>query len=433
MPQLRLLALVVGLSAVGCGSVKPAGSGDDSGSDAGTDTGGVCVSSDQCAAPAPVCDVGTGCVECLQNDQCSADKPTCDTAMHTCRTCSVDADCDSDVCDLETGACVAEAKVLYTSPTGADAGTCPKGTPCSIVQAAALADQTRNNIKLAPGAYSAHIMLTNKTLSLFGVGATISGQTTNQIFDVDDGAQLRLVGVTLSATSSLGVIRCEGDAAATHVVDMFQTTIANNNTILLANPCTMSIKQSVLQSSKPDAFTVAFVGPSIVTIDRSRIVGAGSGIAGVSNATINITNSVITNMNGSANHGALVGSTFNVSFTTFVNSYIECSNQGTVGLTLDSSIVTNPGAASGFDAIQGVPACTSIKFTLAFPSVQPVGATNLVVDPQLKDIAANDFHLKVTSPALDHGDPASTIAIDFDGVARPQGANPDSGAFEFKP
>ena len=53
--------------------------------------------------------------------------------------------------------------------------------------------------------------------------------------------------------------------------------------------------------------------------------------------------------------------------------------------------------------------------------------------PQLKNAAGDDYHLLGTSPAIDHGDPASTNAIDFDGVARPQGAGRDSGAFELKP
>ena len=67
------------------------------------------------------------------------------------------------------------------------------------------------------------------------------------------------------------------------------------------------------------------------------------------------------------------------------------------------------------------------------PNSQPVGATNINMDPGLKNVGADDYHLLATSPAIDHGNPASTNAIDFDGVSRPQGAQRDSGAFEFKP
>ncbi|HEV7557676.1 MAG TPA: choice-of-anchor Q domain-containing protein, partial [Kofleriaceae bacterium] len=103
------------------------------------------------------------------------------------------------------------------------------------------------------------------------------------------------------------------------------------------------------------------------------------------------------------------------------------------GLTLDSSILVNTTVGAPSDTLVGIPACTGVHNSIVFPNAQPVGATNLAVDPQLKNIAAEDYHLVVTSPALDHGDPASTNAVDFDGIARPQGAEPDSGAFEFKP
>jgi len=68
-----------------------------------------------------------------------------------------------------------------------------------------------------------------------------------------------------------------------------------------------------------------------------------------------------------------------------------------------------------------------------FPSAQPVGATNVSMNPMLKNVAADDYHLVAASPAVDHGNPASTNNIDFDGVMRPQGSQRDSGAYEFKP
>ena len=434
MPLLGRLLVVGGILAfAGCGSVHGTPAASD---DAGTDSGGggsACMSNDQCSAPTPVCDPGNGCVECLQSDQCSAAKPNCDTSTHTCRECAADADCDSDVCDLASGVCVAEADVLYASPTGLDAGTCPKGSPCSIAQASAVADQTRNNVKLAAGAYSAHIILTNKTLVFFGVGATVNNQGTDAIFEVDDGAHLRIVGVSLTGATGNSVIRCEGSASASHVLEIFGATIQNDNIVLLANPCTLTVDQSVIRNTAVDSFQVAIVGPSVATFDRTRFDGNGGGLAGLSNATIKITNSELTNVGDPTQHGAFVGGNFDVSFSTIVGGVVECSTQGAVGLTLDSSIVVNTSAGAPADTLIGIPSCTGVHNSIVFPNQQPVGATNVMADPHLKNIAAEDYHLLVTSPALDHGDPASTNAVDFDGISRPQGAGPDSGAFEFKP
>ena len=49
------------------------------------------------------------------------------------------------------------------------------------------------------------------------------------------------------------------------------------------------------------------------------------------------------------------------------------------------------------------------------------------------DFASDDFHFQPDSPAIDAGEPLAEVAIDFDGVSRPQGAGWDIGAFEFLP
>jgi len=62
----------------------------------------------------------------------------------------------------------------------------------------------------------------------------------------------------------------------------------------------------------------------------------------------------------------------------------------------------------------------------------PVGAHDLVdVDPLFVNAAGNDFHLTAGSPAIDRGEARPDVAADHDGVARPQGAGWDIGAYEF--
>jgi hypothetical protein len=54
------------------------------------------------------------------------------------------------------------------------------------------------------------------------------------------------------------------------------------------------------------------------------------------------------------------------------------------------------------------------------------------MDPKFVNAAGGDFHLMAGSPAIDAADPAVTQTLDFDGVARPQGAGRDMGAFEHE-
>jgi hypothetical protein len=427
---IQVSCLVIAGILAGCGSVSA--KADANGGGDGSGSGSACTTNDQCAAPTPVCDPGNGCVGCLENSQCTAAQPTCDTTTHACRACAIDADCDSAVCDVATGMCVAEANVLYVSPTGGDTGTCPKTQPCSIAQAAAVADAIRNNIKLAPGSYSAHVVLTNKTLIFYAFGATIAGGA-NPVFEVDDGARLRVNGGTLTGATGLSVIRCEGAAAATHVLELFRTTLDNTSTSMLANPCTVTVEESVLRTTNTTSYAVLLVAPTVAKFNRTRFVGGGNGIASLSNATVQITNSVFKKMGDAANHGVFVGGGFDVSFATIIDSVVECSTSGATGLTLDSSIVNWASSGAPADTMIGIPSCTSVKYSVIFPMSQPVGSTNVSMAPGFKNVSGDDYHLLATSPAIDRGDPAATNAIDFDGVSRPQGAQRDSGAFEFKP
>ena len=221
--------------------------------------------------------------------------------------------------------------------------------PCSIVQANAVADQVRNNIKLAPGSYSAHIVLTNKTLIFFGVGATIAATGTNPVFEVDDGARLRINGAALTATGG-SVIRCEGAATATHTVELFRASADSATTTLLANPCTMTVDQSVLQETGT-GYALVLVAPSVATFTRTKFVGNGNGIAALNTPTVTITNSVFKNMGTAANHGVFQGGGYNVSFSTLVNTMVECGASGATTLTLDSSIAFWPSSGAPADEI----------------------------------------------------------------------------------
>lgn len=66
------------------------------------------------------------------------------------------------------------------------------------------------------------------------------------------------------------------------------------------------------------------------------------------------------------------------------------------------------------------------------PSAPPPLTRNVMLDPRVVNVAAADFHLQATSPAIDAG-VLTSAATDFDGVRRPQQSAPDIGAFEYSP
>lgn len=56
---------------------------------------------------------------------------------------------------------------------------------------------------------------------------------------------------------------------------------------------------------------------------------------------------------------------------------------------------------------------------------------NISADPRFVDAAAGDFHLTTLSPAMDSGDPRTTLAVDFEDDIRPSSQGFDMGADEI--
>jgi hypothetical protein len=61
------------------------------------------------------------------------------------------------------------------------------------------------------------------------------------------------------------------------------------------------------------------------------------------------------------------------------------------------------------------------------------GSNPTLGDPAFVDSGNSDFHLTVSSAAIDAGSADNAPSVDLDGIARPQGSRYDLGAFEFVP
>jgi hypothetical protein len=300
------------------------------------------------------------------------------------------------------------------------------------------------------GTYTASLSLA-KNVVVHGSGATLNAAAGAPTFQVDYGAHLRLLGlsiVNINTPLPNGIaINCYPNNAsgAKPIVELDDVTIDAADHALLAYPCTATITRSRLKSRTAARQVVYALPTSSVTIDRSVLDGGNGVQAEGSASVVRITNSVIRNQTGAegaftgANlFGQGAGSVF-VSFSTVINSLVKCGS-GTPrcaggtgnGACVDSSIIYNASSAAPADTVQGT-SCTA-SFSIVLPqSTALTGSNNqLGVNPMFKDFAGADYHLATGSTAIDAADPAATNMVDLDGVQRPQGAHSDIGAFESK-
>ena len=137
-----------------------------------------CVSATECVdkdMSFPICAETGRCVECLDNNDCTEpNSPVCDAASLLCRACDLHSECDSEVCDIGTGACVAEASVVYASPSGSGS-MCNRSFPCSFLpDAVNLVGGTKPYLRLLPGQYTQRLTIDNKAVTVVGEGATLN-------------------------------------------------------------------------------------------------------------------------------------------------------------------------------------------------------------------------------------------------------------------
>ncbi len=72
----------------------------------------------------------------------------------------------------------------------------------------------------------------------------------------------------------------------------------------------------------------------------------------------------------------------------------------------------------------------TLDHNLWWPNWKGTGSDDITGDPLFVNPARNDFHLKAGSPAIKAGAKISLVTQDFSGVARPQDATYDLGAYE---
>jgi len=114
------------------------------------------------------------------------------------------------------------------------------------------------------------------------------------------------------------------------------------------------------------------------------------------------------------------------------NILIDASGKGSI-------MVYDPhmkGLESDYNVVSDVFSVDDGKSTIDFAAWKKFGydVHSILSDPSFLFVnaAANDYHLKAGSPAIDAGAALSEVPDDMDGTTRPQGKSFDIGCYEFK-
>lgn len=130
---------------------------------------------------------------------------------------------------------------------------------------------------------------------------------------------------------------------------------------------------------------------------------------------------------------------------TFVNNLVAYSNYGAFGLsnnpylTVYNNIFYNNGSGSQInDNASKIGSVWDFNIhypDFAWPHKQPEFDQHSLfgVDPRFRNAGLDDYHLRIGSPAIDHGMPLSEFNFDKEFVVRPQIAAWDIGPFEAVP
>jgi hypothetical protein len=351
---------------------------------------------------------------------------------------------------LMPGSAVAAITVNTTSDSGALGGCSGAPGDCSIRQAIEAAAPGETVI-VPPGAYtvSSGPLSIAQSINVQGAGARTTSVTgtggPKHVFDVSSPAAVGISGLTISA----------GHVTGTEIAFLHGGAVYNES----GSALTLS--------------GVAITGTTLEKTDPASGAVRGAGIA--NNGTLTLSASTISGNAelatgaSSANQGAGL---FNSGGTvTVVNSTIAGNTQvASAGASSEGSAIANLGTTlnlqnvtiagnSGSPAIHNIAMVSAVNTILSNGQSGNCGAAitslghNLESadecglhaagdqtgkDPLLGPLADNGGPtdtdaLLPGSPAIDAGDPASCPGIDQRGVARPQGAACDIGAFELAP
>ncbi len=376
------------------------------------DTPPGCTGDPQCSGSAAVCDLAAAtCVQCTSAEAtaCMGTTPTCGSD-DACRACAAHADCPAAAC-LPDGSCGTDANVAYVDPTGTDNALCTKAMACTKV-AKALATG-RPFVKFT-GTTNEQVAITSQNVTLLAdTGAALTRTSNGNILVVDGTSQVEIYDLTVTGASGTGVglFLPTGNTAS---LSMHRAQVTNNTGGgISASGGTLTVTQSTISANQ----------------------GGGISVSGA--ATFDITNNFIfrngdqdTGTFGGVDLGIATAGSNRFAFNTVADNRAAINSGGVIcnvaALACPNNIVvrnTLAGSANAANA-QTSGACTYPTSAVANDASAMAFAHG--------DSAPFDYHLTSSSAAVDHATTVTTVSVDVDGDARPQGSADDQGADEFK-
>lgn len=300
------------------------GSGDDA----------VCV-----AKGAHVCiTAGTNdgqCGECdpvqanVENTTCTGAKnsagPICDATGH-CVKCTAHAQCNSKVCDFETGVCADPSTIAYVNNFGTASSTdecvdtvhdsAPPNKPyCQVAAAISVSGKNLLSVAGSTIAYD-RLSLSNlgREITIIGPGASASptarifGGSPNDSIEITNSggatadATLNLDGVEVGGTDAARTrngIRCDdGSGAHTVFVNVKASSIRfGTDQGIASNDCSINVTASTISSNSKRGIDASGAG-AITVVDSVIHANGQIGIDVSDTLTLNLSRSTITSNGG---------------------------------------------------------------------------------------------------------------------------------------
>jgi hypothetical protein len=406
-----------------------------------------CTTEEHCARfPAtPHCEVAAGgCVACRTgaSDCTDPNAPVCDDgACRGCETDSFDECPGSGVCEEATGACVPVDHVLFVAQTGSDTtAPCVRTTPCRTLQHAVnkIGDDKRWIVLVPAGMpyKESTVTIRNKTLVVIGTGATLTPTATGApALDVVGGSDVEIEGLTIadaSGTTGYG-LGCTNIAASMPKLQISRVTITRNGgSGVTATNCTLTIEQSALSNNAGGGLVTT---GSAVTVQRSMFATNAGGGVSTTRGVVVVRNSIFVGNGASegANPTEFGGAFLNLpeagsgfEFNTLSGNLAAPGNPA----GLDCNVLTGSFAVSNSIVAGSSPTQVGSEcqpdYVLSNQNLSARGVDNVTGSPTFASVG----HLASGSLGINAADPDASLAIDFDGDARPAGGRSDIGADE---